>query len=311
MIGHAEWINSRQKNLKQGMSSGCCLTHTDCKIRMAVDLNEARGTVAKKFVYFSTCAQACAVISLLGTVICFVVQFVFINNVQLTQGTPFPMFLENTCICKNEICPEVLFTFTPPDVVEYQLQQGGFDVGPEESKILKYLSAWDFTNMHFTGNKKSSLSNNYDDVDYNSFRHDAEGGSSCYCDFYVTDLLRTTVPELGNEYDAPTWKIECSGFLGGVTTCTQCKDLYNDGKAVDWCEPGGSNAGFCETNSTRKSCQHLKGTWSKCSQYDNTESSDKNEQWTGVNEDTSCSRECQNMQCRGGLPKVSEIFFLI
>lgn len=131
--------------------------------------------------------------------ICFFVQFVYINNVQLTQGTPFPMFLENTCVCKNEICPDVLFTFTPPDVVEHQLHHGGFDAPYPEVTSLEYLTAWDFTNMHFTG-KKIARSGSSTTSEY---------GYGCYCDFFVTDFLRTTVPELGNKYDAPTWKIEC------------------------------------------------------------------------------------------------------
>ena len=204
MIGHEEWFNSRAKHLKLGMSSNYCLTRKDIKLRLNADLDEAGGNVAKKFVLLSAATQVCAIVSLLGTVICFVVQFVFINNVTLSQGTPFPMFLENTCICNNQICPDVLFTFTPPDVEKYQLQRGGFDVGPDVTS-LKYLTAWDFTNMHFTKNNKSSLSN-YDDIDYSSFR-DAEGSLSCHCSAYAGRNL-------------PDWNISCDGDSAVGTTPT-------------------------------------------------------------------------------------------
>ena len=55
-----------------------------------------------------------------------------------------------------------------------------------------------------------------------------------------------------------------AGHTGSVTTCSACKVLYEAGKAVDWCEPGGARPGYCETEGSRTTCRHLKGDWQDC-----------------------------------------------
>jgi hypothetical protein len=50
MIGHVGYMESREKNLAQGMSSNCCLTRSDCRLRVSDDLEEANGYISQKLV---------------------------------------------------------------------------------------------------------------------------------------------------------------------------------------------------------------------------------------------------------------------
>ena len=140
------------------------------------------------------------------------------------------MFLENTCICDGKICPEVLFTFTPPSIRTdnsisatngYGIKKRGFGAYDEVSSI-DYLSAWEFTNAAHLANPAVShrkcysfntqsecqakqinvplkLYQNWSSsgYDYRSLGERA-GNLSCICDQY-------------QQSSPGKWLVECSG----------------------------------------------------------------------------------------------------
>ena len=112
--GFDEWIDARKQNIdRHGMSRKLCLTYSDCRIRIKNDMNESKSPISKKITAFGIYTGFCTIISMVGTIVCFLLQYFVFNEIILQQGTPFPIFLEGTCTCMGEICPDVLFTFSP------------------------------------------------------------------------------------------------------------------------------------------------------------------------------------------------------
>ena len=143
-----DWIVARKENTQKGMSKNCCLTVKDCKIRYKHDMEKAGGPIAKKITAVGFCTNCCTIVSMFGTVVCFLLQYLVLNNVVLQVGTPFPMILENTCVCDGALCPEVLFTFSPPKEVlsAKNMYDSTIDYGKNYVDTIDYVDAWQITN---------------------------------------------------------------------------------------------------------------------------------------------------------------------
>eukprot|EP01046_Picozoa_sp_COSAG06_P052453 COSAG06_NODE_8810_length_2066_cov_1.181495_2_plen_311_part_00 len=94
----------------------CCLTRAACKARYQEDLDETETCAGKCCVRKAHYETILIIVSTLVTVLFIVFQFGIRQRMQLTQGMPFPMFLNGTCTCTGadgfsaELCPDVVFT---------------------------------------------------------------------------------------------------------------------------------------------------------------------------------------------------------
>ena len=100
---------------------GCCITRAACKARLSDDMAEAGNPVEKCCAVKSYYESFLIVLASLFTVLLIIVQYGIVQRVQLTEGIPFPMFMEGTCTCTGadggvELCPNVLFTLNLTDV---------------------------------------------------------------------------------------------------------------------------------------------------------------------------------------------------
>ena len=132
------------------VSKDCCITRLDMKLRLEADLAEAEGPVQRCCVYkgfyesflvfFATIATACLV----------VIQYAFVQRIQLTQGMAFPMFLEGTCVCGGALCDNVIFTLNLTDDALM------WEPDPEEPETVQYWQAWNQTNLVLQGHNTAA-----------------------------------------------------------------------------------------------------------------------------------------------------------
>ena len=137
-----EWIDYRALNMQKGMNGTFCLSLSDCRIRVNDDMEEAKSPISKGITAVGICSTFITIVSMIGTIVCLLLQYYgFNDDISLTQGSPFPIFLEDTCVCNGKLCPEVLFTFTPP---KEQLETL-FGVSVSDRSSNNYFSAWNAT----------------------------------------------------------------------------------------------------------------------------------------------------------------------
>jgi len=141
-------------------------------------------------------------------------------------------------------------------------------------RTLKYLTAWDSTNMHFTNTTKSSLSYHddidYDDIDYSSL--------SCHCHSYAGKNL-------------PQWNFECVD-VGTTTTPTTSPTLA----------PTPTN--LTPTNNTNNT-NYTNNTNSTNNTSDSIDASMNEGKYDQQQPAREASLPRLNMKCRGTLPQVS------
>ena len=141
----------------------CCLTRAACKARYQEDLDETETCAGKCCVRKAHYETILIIVSTLVTVLFIVFQFGIRQRMQLTQGMPFPMFLNGTCTCTGadgfsaELCPDVVFTLNISGIDdEYDDPpcDPAVDLGGDEGSdcVFGYWESWRWTNdvVNFT-----------------------------------------------------------------------------------------------------------------------------------------------------------------
>jgi hypothetical protein len=221
-------------------------------VRLEQDLAEAEGPLRRCCVYKEFYESVLVFGTTLAVAAMIVLQFGFIQRIQLTQGTAFPMFLEGTCTCGGELCANVVFTLNLTDERLLDSDSGTTDSKP----AVEYWDAWNMTNEYLklarnrsTYNNRSTVNsvdgtrvpawttNGMEDMSYcvqdnNSMVTGGTGSSHLRCRGGLDEYLLLLLPVEGQGRrsldDNACWTREPSDLW----------DADKPGPVEPWCEPG-------------------------------------------------------------------------
>eukprot|EP01049_Picozoa_sp_SAG25_P009283 SAG25_NODE_905_length_4824_cov_5.405920_2_plen_876_part_00 len=144
-----------------GVSTDCCIRPSDIRIRFAADLKAAEeegvepACCVRKAHYEGFVIFGATIL----TSIMIIIQYYFVRRIQLTEGIPFPMFLEGTCMCDGKLCDDVQFTLNFTD------EEDDTTLLVDDDAV-QYWEAWNRTNQYILAAKRGGSLEPFEETGY-------------------------------------------------------------------------------------------------------------------------------------------------